>query len=147
MHHHRPDQLATRHVQPHSTPSTPQNDRRKLLASLSEEQSTSDSLRSELAAFTAADPAMYDRKRLAGGVCKDAAYRWTGTWEFDSPVTPRLGPVHVLYIDPRAARESGSPGGFLVLTLTVPTVGRCGGWSYTKGGADYRGAGWIGPSH
>ncbi|RSH94845.1 hypothetical protein EHS25_004651 [Saitozyma podzolica] len=53
------------------------NDRRKLLASLSEEQSTSDSLRSELAAFTAADPAMYDRKRLAGGVCKDAAYRWT----------------------------------------------------------------------
>ncbi|GFZ42399.1 hypothetical protein JCM24511_00114 [Saitozyma sp. JCM 24511] len=53
------------------------NDRRKLLASLSEQQSTSDSLRSELAAFTAADPAMYDRKRVAGGVCRDAAYRWT----------------------------------------------------------------------
>jgi hypothetical protein len=92
---------SSRHVQPHQ-PVQPQNDRGKLLASLSEHMSTSDSLKSELAAFTAADPAMYDRKRLAGGVCKDAAHLWTSTWESDSPKAPRLR------ISIRSERDSGA---------------------------------------
>ncbi|WVQ78660.1 hypothetical protein IAT38_000747 [Cryptococcus sp. DSM 104549] len=51
--------------------------RRTLLAQLSSLQTTSQSLKSELAAFGAADPVRYEEKRRAIGVCKDAAVRWT----------------------------------------------------------------------
>ncbi len=55
-----------------------QAERRKLLSILADLKSTSEGLKSELAAFGAADPARYERKRRAVEVAKDAAVRWTG---------------------------------------------------------------------
>ncbi|WOO80460.1 Meiotic nuclear division protein 1 [Vanrija pseudolonga] len=52
-------------------------ERRKLLASLAEVQATSASLKVELAAFGAADPIMYERKKKAIEVAKAASVRWT----------------------------------------------------------------------
>ncbi|KAL1411938.1 hypothetical protein Q8F55_002929 [Vanrija albida] len=52
-------------------------ERRKLLASLAEVQATSASLKVELAAFGAADPIMYERKKKAIDVAKAASQRWT----------------------------------------------------------------------
>ncbi|CAD6579632.1 MAG: hypothetical protein TREMPRED_002532 [Tremellales sp. Tagirdzhanova-0007] len=61
-------------------------ERRKLLSTLADVSSTNESLRSELAAFGAADPERYERKRRAVQVAKDAAVRWTG--EYLSPCAP-----------------------------------------------------------
>ncbi|WWD16366.1 hypothetical protein CI109_100792 [Kwoniella shandongensis] len=52
-------------------------ERRKLLAQLDELNTTSLSLKAELAAFGAADPVRYEKKKEAIKVCKDAAVRWT----------------------------------------------------------------------
>ncbi|ORY22693.1 meiotic nuclear division protein 1 [Naematelia encephala] len=52
-------------------------ERRKLLVALSAVQAESTALKDELAAFGAADPIRYERKKAATQVCKDAAYRWT----------------------------------------------------------------------
>lgn len=43
-------------------------------------QATSASLKVELAAFGAADPIMYERKKKAIEVAKAASVRWTGGW-------------------------------------------------------------------
>jgi len=45
---------------------------------LSSAQEESVKLKDELAAYGAADPVKYERKKAAIGVCKDAAQRWTG---------------------------------------------------------------------
>ncbi|OCF44076.1 hypothetical protein I317_02029 [Kwoniella heveanensis CBS 569] len=52
-------------------------ERKQLLSTLSELNDTSTLLKSELAAFGAADPVRYQRKSQAVQVCKDAAVRWT----------------------------------------------------------------------
>ncbi|WVF65996.1 hypothetical protein IAT40_000734 [Kwoniella sp. CBS 6097] len=52
-------------------------ERKQLISTLSEVNETSVSLKSELAAFGAADPVRYERKSQAVQVCKDAAVRWT----------------------------------------------------------------------
>lgn len=45
---------------------------------LRQEEQTSKSLKAELAAFGAADPVRYERKKDAARVAKEAAQRWTG---------------------------------------------------------------------
>ncbi|KAK1927838.1 meiotic nuclear division protein 1 [Papiliotrema laurentii] len=52
-------------------------ERRTLLAALQQAQAESAALKAELAAFGAADPVKYERKRQAMEVCKEAAQRWT----------------------------------------------------------------------
>lgn len=49
------------------------------MAALQQEEQTSIKLKAELAAFGAADPVRYQKKREAVKVCKDAAVTWTGT--------------------------------------------------------------------
>ena len=63
-----------------STATSSQAERRKLLSTLADEIATNKSLTSELAAFGAADPERYERKRRAVQVAKDAAVRWTGEY-------------------------------------------------------------------
>ncbi|WVR03692.1 hypothetical protein IAU60_000687 [Kwoniella sp. DSM 27419] len=53
------------------------DERRGLLEKLNSLSQTSTLLKTELAAFGAADPVKYERKERAVGVCKDAAMRWT----------------------------------------------------------------------
>ena len=55
-----------------------QNQRQDLLTVLSQVKANSVSLKDELAAFGAADPVRYERKKVAVRVCKEAAQRWTG---------------------------------------------------------------------
>jgi hypothetical protein len=55
----------------------------KLLQTLQEANKTAQGLKSELAAFGAADPVKYERKKDAVRVAKEAAQRWTG--EFSWP--------------------------------------------------------------
>lgn len=57
---------------------TPQPERRQLLALLEEEKAKAASMTAELAAFGAADPLKYEKKRLAVEVAKTATARWTG---------------------------------------------------------------------
>lgn len=57
---------------------TPQPERQKLLISLSTARTNNTELKSELAAYGAADPVKYDRKKRAIEVCKQSALRWTG---------------------------------------------------------------------
>ncbi|ORX35302.1 meiotic nuclear division protein 1 [Kockovaella imperatae] len=52
-------------------------ERRKLLSTLSDLQAENKTLKDELAAFGAADPARHERKMQAVEVCKEAALRWT----------------------------------------------------------------------
>lgn len=47
------------------------------MAALQQEEQTSIKLKAELAAFGAADPVRYQKKREAVKVCKDAAVTWT----------------------------------------------------------------------
>jgi hypothetical protein len=49
-----------------------------LLDALREKEEMSRSLKAELAAFGAADPVKYERKKEAVRVAKEAAQRWTG---------------------------------------------------------------------
>lgn len=46
---------------------------------LEEQNTISAKLKAELAAFGAADPVRYERKKDAVRVAKEAAQRWTGT--------------------------------------------------------------------
>ena len=55
-----------------------QDERAKLLQTLREVNETASGLKSELAAFGAADPVKYERKKEAVRVAKEAAQRWTG---------------------------------------------------------------------
>jgi uncharacterized phage infection (PIP) family protein YhgE len=55
-----------------------QDERAKLLQTLREVNETASGLKSELAAFGAADPVKYERKKDAVRVAKEAAQRWTG---------------------------------------------------------------------
>ena len=55
-----------------------QDERAKLLKTLREVNETASGLKSELAAFGAADPVKYERKKDAVRVAKEAAQRWTG---------------------------------------------------------------------
>ena len=55
-----------------------QDERAKLLKTLREVNETASGLKSELAAFGAADPVKYERKKDAVKVAKEAAQRWTG---------------------------------------------------------------------
>jgi uncharacterized phage infection (PIP) family protein YhgE len=55
-----------------------QDERAKLLKTLREVNETALELKSELAAFGAADPVKYERKKEAVRVAKEAAQRWTG---------------------------------------------------------------------
>ncbi|KAK8861712.1 hypothetical protein IAR55_002535 [Kwoniella newhampshirensis] len=52
-------------------------ERRNLLSDLEGLNQTAQDLKAELAAFGAADPVRYERKKEAIKVCKDAAVRWT----------------------------------------------------------------------
>lgn len=61
-----------------------QPERQKLLAELQAQQQQRGELKAELAAFGAADPIKYERKKRAGEVCKEAAQRWTGELIIDS---------------------------------------------------------------
>lgn len=54
------------------------DERARLLQTLREVNETSQGLKSELAAFGAADPVKYERKKNAVRVAKEAAQRWTG---------------------------------------------------------------------
>jgi hypothetical protein len=49
-----------------------------LLEELQEQKMISEKLKAELAAFGAADPVRYERKKDAVRVAKEAAQRWTG---------------------------------------------------------------------
>lgn len=55
-----------------------QAERRDLLAKLNIATQTNAELKSELAAYGAADPVKYERKKRAIDVCKESALRWTG---------------------------------------------------------------------
>lgn len=55
-----------------------QADRKRLLADLECAQDTNSKLKTELAAYGAADPVKYERKKRAIEVCKESALRWTG---------------------------------------------------------------------
>lgn len=61
------------------------DERAKLLHTLQEVNKIALGLKSELAAFGAADPVKYERKKDAVRVAKEAAQRWTGkldgTWD------------------------------------------------------------------
>ncbi len=58
-----------------------QPDRQKLLAELKAIREESDKLKSELAAFGAADPVRNARKKEAVEVAQRAARRWTGGYK------------------------------------------------------------------
>jgi hypothetical protein len=61
-----------------SGPADSQPERQQLLAELQEQEKQRRGLQAELAAFGAADPIKYERKKRATEVCKEAAQRWTG---------------------------------------------------------------------
>ena len=53
---------------------------------LRQEEQTSRTLKAELAAFGAADPVKYERKKEAVRVAKEAAQRWTGGSQLSVPL-------------------------------------------------------------
>ena len=59
-------------------PNSPQPERRQLLTTLQGLNADSAQLKSELAAFGAADPVRYAKKQRAVEVAREAAMRWTG---------------------------------------------------------------------